>query len=52
VLAACAAVFGVVYVAAVLLLGVIKPGERDALRRHFEALQRFAPWRRVPDPTV
>jgi O-antigen/teichoic acid export membrane protein len=52
VLAACAAVFGVVYVAAVLLLGVIKPGERDALRRHFEALQRLTPWRRVPDPTV
>ena len=52
VLAACAAAFGAVYLPAVVLLGVITTGERDALRRHFEALQRLAPWRRVPDPTV
>jgi O-antigen/teichoic acid export membrane protein len=52
VLAACAAVFGVVYVAAVALLGVVEPGEREAFRRHFEALQRLAPRRRVPDPTI
>jgi hypothetical protein len=52
VLVSCAAVFGAVYVAAVALLGVVKQGERDALRRHFEALQRHTPWRRVPDPTV
>jgi hypothetical protein len=52
VLVACAAIFGVVYVAAVALLGIVKQGERDALRRHFWALQRLTPWRRVPDPTV
>ena len=52
VLAACAAAFGAVYLPAVVLLGVVTPGERDALRRHFEALQSLAPWRRVPDPTV
>ena len=52
VLVACAAVFGVVYVAAVALLGVVTRGEREAFRRHFEALQRLAPWRRVPDPTI
>jgi O-antigen/teichoic acid export membrane protein len=52
VLAVCASVFAAVYFPAVLLLGVITPGERDALRRHFEALQRLAPRRRVPDPTV
>jgi O-antigen/teichoic acid export membrane protein len=52
VLAVCACVFAAVYFPAVLLLGVITPGERDALRRHFEALQRLAPRRRVPDPTV
>jgi peptidoglycan biosynthesis protein MviN/MurJ (putative lipid II flippase) len=52
VLAASGATFGAVYLAAVALLGVVTPGERDAFRRHFEALQRRAPWRRAPNPSV
>ncbi|HEX6183672.1 MAG TPA: oligosaccharide flippase family protein [Pyrinomonadaceae bacterium] len=52
VLAASGAAFGAVYLAAVALLGFVTPGERDAFRRHLEALQRRAPWRRAPNPSV
>ena len=52
VLAACAGVFGLVYLPAALLLGVVTPEERAAVRGRLWALQRYTPWRRVPDPTA
>jgi O-antigen/teichoic acid export membrane protein len=52
VLAASGVTFGAVYLAAVALLGVVTPGERDEVRRRLEALQRRAPWRRAPNPSV
>ncbi len=52
VLAASGVAFGAVYLAAVALLGVVTPGERDAVRRHLEALQRRAPRRRAPNPSL
>jgi O-antigen/teichoic acid export membrane protein len=51
-LAVCAAVFGVVYIASAMLLGVVTREERDEVRRRFWALQRRMPLRRVPDPSI
>jgi O-antigen/teichoic acid export membrane protein len=42
------ATFGAVYVAAVALFGFVTPGERDAVRRHLGAFNRFVPGRRAP----
>lgn len=51
-LAVSAAVYGLCYVAAVALLGVVTPGERDAVRRHLGALGRRVPGRRAPNTPV
>jgi O-antigen/teichoic acid export membrane protein len=51
-LAACATIFGGVYLAAIMLLGVVTQEERAAVRLRFEALQQRTPWRRAPDPTI
>jgi O-antigen/teichoic acid export membrane protein len=51
-LAACAAVFGVIYVALAMLLGVMTREERDEVRRRFWALQRRVTLRRLPDPSI
>ena len=50
VLAASGAVFGAVYLASVAMLGVVTPGERDAVRRRLEALRARSPWRPRAEP--
>jgi O-antigen/teichoic acid export membrane protein len=52
VLAACGVVFGAVYVAAIVLLGVPAADERDAVMRRAAWLVRLAPWRRAVDPVA
>jgi O-antigen/teichoic acid export membrane protein len=50
VLASCGAVFAVVYLVALLLLGVPEPDERDAVLRRASRLLRLAPTRDAVDP--
>jgi O-antigen/teichoic acid export membrane protein len=50
VLAACAALFAAVYAAALLLLGVPEPDEREAVVRRAARLLRLAPARDAVDP--
>ena len=52
VLVVCGAFFGIVYLMAILSLGILTDAERDTVRRQLARLQRFWPWRRAVDPAV
>jgi O-antigen/teichoic acid export membrane protein len=52
VLALCGAVFGLVYLAAMLLLRILSPGERDGIGRALARLQRRTHWRRAAEGDV
>jgi hypothetical protein len=51
-LCVCGLIFGITYLAAILLLRILSPDERDGATRAFADLQRRTHWRRAANDVV